>query len=60
MTGNITKKRCRQHVANYCLGVRPPLDLLIANVTKVAPFFGYVCKMEVFAERDYYLLCCIL
>jgi hypothetical protein len=21
----ITKKCCRQHVANYCLGVRPPL-----------------------------------
>jgi hypothetical protein len=25
MTGNITKKCCRQHVANCCLGVRPPL-----------------------------------
>jgi hypothetical protein len=23
MTGNITKKCCRQHVANCCLGVRP-------------------------------------
>jgi hypothetical protein len=26
MTGNITKKCCRQHVANCCLGVRPPLE----------------------------------
>jgi hypothetical protein len=25
MTGNITKKCCRQHVANCCLGVRPTL-----------------------------------
>jgi hypothetical protein len=25
MTGNITKKCCRQHIANCCLGVRPPL-----------------------------------
>jgi hypothetical protein len=24
MTGNITKKCCGQHVANGCLGVRPP------------------------------------
>jgi hypothetical protein len=24
----ITKKCCRQHVANCCLGVRPPLDSL--------------------------------
>jgi hypothetical protein len=24
MTGNINKKCCRQHVANCCLGVRPP------------------------------------
>jgi hypothetical protein len=28
MTGNITKKCCRQHVANCCLGVRPPLGRL--------------------------------
>jgi hypothetical protein len=26
MSDNITKKSCRQHVANCCLGVRPPLQ----------------------------------
>jgi hypothetical protein len=25
MTGNVTKKCCRQHVAYCCLGARPPL-----------------------------------
>jgi hypothetical protein len=29
MTGNIIKKCCRQHVANCCLGVRPPLNIQI-------------------------------
>jgi hypothetical protein len=31
MTGNISKKCCRQHVADCCLGVRPPLGFILGK-----------------------------
>jgi hypothetical protein len=45
MTGNITKKCCRQHIANCCLDVRRPL-------TEDKNLSIFMAEKNVFGEGD--------